>query len=169
MRIPLHQFIVAFTLTTLSISAIAQPKTEKIERLYRFFNVQESTEWRLRAQMARAEGVGRAAAAEALAGMSPEAKASNESKVQEALDRYLATSSAVNPSTQTHWQAFLLEQLNDEELDAVIAFFLSPVGGKFMGAKGVADSIVDSALSRQVSETIRPAFERLQSELQAMR
>jgi hypothetical protein len=166
-------FFVSFALlgcVAISSSVYAQSKTDKVDRLHRFFNVEESIAHRLRVQQSRTEAAGREAVAQYLNGLPASQRAPAEVKAQETLEKYVTTSSSGASATDISktWKAFLMERLTDEEIDTALAFFSSPTGGKFMGVKGVADSFTDSEISRHLSQTVRPAFEVLKNELQSI-
>lgn len=160
----LHAIVVALGLV-LSTSSYGQSKAEKVDKLYGFFNVQESAY--LDAQRVKIQVD--AAAARALAEKSIEARAVSEPQVKAALDRFLRISEMDTPEFGNSWKSFLNEQLTEEELDAAIAFVLSPAGKKSLGAQGIAQSMVNASIQMHFTRRIRPAFEELETELRSLK
>jgi hypothetical protein len=159
-------FSVFVALTSITF---AETREAKVDRLYQFFNIQESEEYRLKSRALRFRTSAQEAVDQALATLPNDTHATERKRVLDALS---SLNDALNnlesiPIGQV-WKSFLVERLSDEDLDAAIAFFYSPSGGRFVGNKAVADSILVGHIERKFREILRPQLDQLDATLRSI-
>lgn len=166
-----HVIRLAFATCLLSAASfsMAETRTEKIDRLYKFFNVQELNDFQIQGVIVRAKDSAKQATDAAIASVPEDSRTEARQKAEAALTTFNEKVSTLQTTPASSlWKAFLEQQLSDADLDNAVTFFSSPAGGRFMGVKGVADSIASTALRANSMEIIGSAIRVLEVALKSL-
>ena len=159
-------FVLVLILAT-AASAAGDVRQQKLDELMRTIKLQDMIEQQIAQSRVSYVAFGKKMFAQFQDQMAPNADPAEKARMEAVLQRYIERAASLWKAEELAaiWSQHFGQDLSEDDLDQILAFYRSPVGPKIVAANEAANVAFTGTVNTQSQECLRGALQQLAADL----